>query len=118
MTRSCLKLRLLRPSNTVFAQTLAELRQILKWKCKVYENVVFLKKGNLDAKVHPSISVILQPFKEEPPADFKCRDKFLVQTAVIKPAYESLNVAEMVTESLSRDNIIQLINIIYTSGVA
>ena len=40
--------------------------------------------------------VILQPFKEEPPADYKCKDKFLVQTAVIKPAYEALPIAEMV----------------------
>lgn len=40
--------------------------------------------------------VILQPFKEELPEDFKCKDKFLVQTAPIKPALESLDISSMV----------------------
>ena len=40
--------------------------------------------------------VILQPFSQEPPVDHKCKDKFLIQTAIIKPVYEALALSEMV----------------------
>lgn len=40
--------------------------------------------------------VILQPFKEELPLDFKCKDKFLVQTAPIHPSFDQQDIALMV----------------------
>ncbi|KAG0168238.1 Oxidoreductase htatip2 [Apophysomyces sp. BC1015] len=51
--------------------------------------------GRIEPNSKVEVHVILQPFKEEPPADFKCKDKFLVQTAIIKPEYESLSISEM-----------------------
>ncbi|KAG2216919.1 hypothetical protein INT45_003182 [Circinella minor] len=51
--------------------------------------------GRVEPNSHVEVHVILQPFKEEPPADYKCKDKFLVQTAIIKPAYEALPIADM-----------------------
>lgn len=40
--------------------------------------------------------MIFQPFKEEPAPDFKCKDKFLVQTAVVKPDWVDWNMVELV----------------------
>ncbi|KAI8381549.1 PapD-like protein [Radiomyces spectabilis] len=51
--------------------------------------------GRIEPKSEVEVQVILQPFKEEPEADFKCKDKFLVQTAVIEPQFEDLPVGEM-----------------------
>ncbi|KAI8146523.1 PapD-like protein [Fennellomyces sp. T-0311] len=51
--------------------------------------------GRVEPNSHVEVQVILQPFKEEPPLDYKCKDKFLVQTAVIKPAYEALPITDM-----------------------
>lgn len=42
------------------------------------------------------IIVILQPFKEELPDDYKCKDKFLVQTAPLNPSLEQQDIASMV----------------------
>jgi hypothetical protein len=39
----------------------------------------------------------LQAFKEEPVEDYKCKDKFLVQTAPISNTLESLDITAMVT---------------------
>ncbi|CDH55216.1 related to scs2-required for inositolmetabolism [Lichtheimia corymbifera JMRC:FSU:9682] len=65
--------------------------------------------GRIEPKSQVEVQVILQPFKEEPPSDFKCKDKFLVQTAVIKPAHEALPIAEMwsLTEQEDRQGIFQ-----------
>ncbi|CAO3629162.1 unnamed protein product [Cunninghamella echinulata] len=42
------------------------------------------------------VHVILQPFKTEPPADYKCKDKFLVQSAAIQPNEdESIPVTDL-----------------------
>ncbi|KAJ2682359.1 phosphatidylinositol-binding protein scs2, partial [Coemansia sp. RSA 1285] len=41
------------------------------------------------------IQVILQPMKEDPPADFKCRDKFLIQSIQISPEMESMPMTEL-----------------------
>lgn len=41
--------------------------------------------------------VLLQPLKEEPPVDYKCRDKFLVQSVEITADKETLNLAELVS---------------------
>ena len=40
--------------------------------------------------------VILQPMKEDPPPDFKCRDKFLVQSVPITPELETGSLQELV----------------------
>lgn len=101
MTLSCSKSRLLLPSNTVSVPMQAGLSLNPKWKCKVYgiQARAYHMLTNFYAYVHLVILlciVILQPFKEEPPIDYKCKDKFLVQTAVIKPAHEALPIAEMV----------------------
>ncbi|KAI7886326.1 PapD-like protein [Lichtheimia hyalospora FSU 10163] len=65
--------------------------------------------GRIEPKSQVEVQVILQPFKEEPPIDYKCKDKFLVQTAVIKPAHEALPIAEMwsLTEQEDRQGIFQ-----------
>ncbi|CAO3633649.1 unnamed protein product [Cunninghamella blakesleeana] len=52
------------------------------------------------ARIEPfseiEVHVILQPFKTEPEADFKCKDKFLVQSATISPNEdESLSVTDL-----------------------
>lgn len=42
------------------------------------------------------VLVILQPFKDELPEDFKCKDKFLVQTAPVSAAFEQNDITSMV----------------------
>lgn len=42
--------------------------------------------------------VLLQPMKEEPPINAKCKDKFLVQSAFIAPDDELKSLAEMVRD--------------------
>ncbi|CAG8627877.1 25602_t:CDS:2, partial [Racocetra persica] len=51
--------------------------------------------------------VILQPMKEDPPPDFKCKDKFLVQSIGITPERETLSLQELwaITERESKDTI-------------
>ncbi|KAI9502093.1 PapD-like protein, partial [Coemansia spiralis] len=39
--------------------------------------------------------VVLQAMKEEPPADFKCRDKFLVQSIQISPEMDAMPMTEL-----------------------
>ncbi|KAG0169479.1 phosphatidylinositol-binding protein scs2 [Apophysomyces sp. BC1034] len=51
--------------------------------------------GLIEPNSEVEVQIILQPFREEPPVDFKCKDKFLVQTAAIKPGYASLSVADL-----------------------
>ncbi|CAO3587853.1 unnamed protein product [Absidia cylindrospora] len=41
------------------------------------------------------VQVMLQPFKEEPPLDQKCRDKFLVQTVQLVDDIKNLELAEL-----------------------
>ena len=41
-------------------------------------------------------AVLLQPMKEEPAPGTKCRDKFLVQSAIITPDRETRSLQEMV----------------------
>ncbi|KAI7868086.1 PapD-like protein [Spinellus fusiger] len=61
--------------------------------------------GRIEPDAQVEVQVILQPFKEEPPLDYKCRDKFLVQTAVIKSAYETLSTADMVIEPMKIERV-------------
>ncbi|KAI8086454.1 PapD-like protein [Halteromyces radiatus] len=41
------------------------------------------------------VQVMLQPFKEEPPMDQKCKDKFLVQTVALVGELKSLPVSDI-----------------------
>lgn len=51
--------------------------------------------GRIEAGDRVEVQVMLQPLKEEPPASAKCRDKFLVQSAVITPEMETLPITEL-----------------------
>ncbi|KAK9474100.1 phosphatidylinositol-binding protein scs2 [Dipodascopsis tothii] len=53
------------------------------------------------------VAIILQGLKSEPGPDFKCKDKFLVQTVTIAPEEESMSVLELwsQTEAAGRARI-------------
>ncbi|CAG8490537.1 13095_t:CDS:2 [Ambispora gerdemannii] len=63
--------------------------------------------GRIEAGQSVSVQVILQPMKEDPPLDFKCKDKFLVQSVAITPDRETLNLPELwaITEKQSKELI-------------
>jgi hypothetical protein len=44
----------------------------------------------------------MQAMKEDPPADFKCKDKFLVQSVAITAEREQIPAADLV--NTTRDN--------------
>lgn len=48
-----------------------------------------------DVKAYIQI-VLLQSMKEEPAADAKCKDKFLVQSVLVSPELEFANVTSIV----------------------
>ncbi|BFZ56144.1 phosphatidylinositol-binding protein scs2 [Savitreella phatthalungensis] len=54
--------------------------------------------GRIEAGQEIEVQVLLQAMKEEPPADFKCRDKFLVQSTAISPEAESASISELWSE--------------------
>jgi len=45
---------------------------------------------------HDSNAVLLQPMRADPPPGAKCKDKFLVQSAIIDASQEHLALAEIV----------------------
>ncbi|KAK4147944.1 PapD-like protein [Dichotomopilus funicola] len=51
--------------------------------------------GRIEPGRDVEVSVLLQAMKQEPPADAKCRDKFLVQSVVITPEKEFTNVTQI-----------------------
>ncbi|KAJ2449598.1 phosphatidylinositol-binding protein scs2 [Coemansia sp. RSA 2336] len=51
--------------------------------------------GRIDPSQSVEVQVSLQPMKEELPADFKCRDKFLIQSIQISPEMESMPMTEL-----------------------
>ncbi|KAI8342403.1 PapD-like protein [Chlamydoabsidia padenii] len=51
--------------------------------------------GIIQPSSQVEVQVIFQPFKDEPASDFKCKDKFLVQTAVVKPDWIDWNMMEL-----------------------
>ncbi|WFD34204.1 phosphatidylinositol-binding protein scs2 [Malassezia cuniculi] len=51
--------------------------------------------GRIEPGEKVDIQVLLQPLKEEPPVNAKCRDKFLVQSAVITADKETLSVPDL-----------------------
>jgi len=46
--------------------------------------------GRIEPGETVEVQVLLQPMKEDPPASYKCKDKFLVQSATVSPNHESL----------------------------
>lgn len=63
--------------------------------------------GRIEPGGEVEVSVLLQAMKEEPPADAKCRDKFLVQSTIITPEHESSSISVLwnAVEAKSRDEI-------------
>ncbi|CAJ0840194.1 12659_t:CDS:2, partial [Entrophospora sp. SA101] len=51
--------------------------------------------GRIEANQTVDVQVILQAMKEDPPLDFKCKDKFLVQSIPISPEQENLTLQEL-----------------------
>ncbi|KAJ2713233.1 phosphatidylinositol-binding protein scs2 [Coemansia spiralis] len=51
--------------------------------------------GRIEPGDSVTIQVSLQPMKGELPADFKCRDKFLIQSIQISPEMESMPMTEL-----------------------
>ncbi|CEG71625.1 hypothetical protein RMATCC62417_07329 [Rhizopus microsporus] len=51
--------------------------------------------GKIEPNSEIEVQIILQPFKEELPDDYKCKDKFLVQTAPLNPSLEQQDITSM-----------------------
>ncbi|ORZ10118.1 PapD-like protein [Absidia repens] len=66
--------------------------------------------GTVTAGETMEIQVMLQPFKEEPPLDQKCKDKFLVQSVPITEELKSLESIDLWAhvESKSKGSINQI----------
>lgn len=59
--------------------------------------------GKIEPGEKVEVQILLQPFKEEPPNDFKCKDKFLVQTAIVPPEKVDLPTSQL-WQSLEQEN--------------
>ncbi|KAI8057039.1 PapD-like protein [Syncephalis plumigaleata] len=51
--------------------------------------------GRIEPGETVDVQVVLQPMREDPPPDFRCRDKFLVQSVAIPAEHNHLPVAEL-----------------------
>jgi len=51
--------------------------------------------GRIEADAEVEVQVLLQAMKEDPPLDYKCRDKFLVQSVAITPDLEAIGVPDI-----------------------
>ncbi|KAI9295070.1 VAMP-associated protein [Neoconidiobolus thromboides FSU 785] len=51
--------------------------------------------GKIEPGQKVEVEILLQPFKEEPPVDFKCKDKFLVLSAAIPPEYSDFPFSQL-----------------------
>lgn len=51
--------------------------------------------GRIEPGEKVEVQIVLQPFKDEIGPDFKCRDKFLVQSIAISPEMESMPMTEL-----------------------
>ncbi|RHZ76133.1 hypothetical protein Glove_203g48 [Diversispora epigaea] len=63
--------------------------------------------GRIESNQSVEVQVILQPMKEDLPPDYKCKDKFLVQSVAITPERENLSLQELwtITEKQARETI-------------
>jgi len=96
----------LEPSELSFQRPFnREVTQTLRIKNTLYEPVAFKVKttapkqycvrpnsGRVEAGETVEVQVHLQPMQKEPPLDYKCRDKFLVQSVPISADREAVNV--------------------------
>lgn len=57
-------------------------------------SLVLFKRWELDI----SLAVMLQPLKEEPPLNAKCKDKFLIQSTLVTPEKEQKPLGEIVRD--------------------
>ncbi|KAJ6559119.1 PapD-like protein [Mycena vulgaris] len=55
--------------------------------------------GRVEPGQSLDVLVMLQPLKDEPPLNAKCKDKFLVQTALITPGKESVPVQDLLAST-------------------
>jgi len=55
--------------------------------------------GRVEPGERVEVQVLLQPFKEDPPASTKCKDKFLVQSAIVAGDHLNLSLQDMVSLS-------------------
>ncbi|KAJ7147030.1 PapD-like protein [Mycena crocata] len=53
--------------------------------------------GRLDSGQSLDVSVMLQPLKDEPPLNAKCKDKFLIQSTLITPGKEAMPLQDIWT---------------------
>ncbi|KXN72090.1 hypothetical protein CONCODRAFT_77977 [Conidiobolus coronatus NRRL 28638] len=101
---------ILEPSNNlIFERPLTiQSQEILKIKNRNSEPIAFKVKTNSPrqycvrpnaGKVEPNgeveVTILLQPFKEEPAEDFKSKDKFLVQTTLITADKQDLPISSL-----------------------
>ncbi|KAI8882900.1 VAMP-associated protein [Backusella circina FSU 941] len=65
--------------------------------------------GRIEGNSEIEVQIILQAFKEEPAEDYKCKDKFLVQTAPINETLEPFDITAMWAhvETEERENMHQ-----------
>jgi len=99
----------LEPSELEFQRPFTrEVTQTLRIKNTNYEPVAFKVKttapkqycvrpnsGRIEAGKEVEVQVLLQQMKKDPPPDFKCRDKFLVQSILITADREAENVQQI-----------------------
>lgn len=53
--------------------------------------------GKIEPGEKVQVQILLQPFKDEPADDFKCKDKFLVQSIIIPPEKVDLPTSQLWT---------------------
>jgi len=96
----------LEPTELYFERPFTrEVTQTLRIKNTNYDPIAFKVKttapkqycvrpnsGRIEAGKEVEVQVHLQPMKQDPPADFKCRDKFLVQSVPITADREAVNI--------------------------
>lgn len=84
--------------------------QVVAFKVKTTAPKQYCVRPN-SGKINPGetvqIQVLLQPMKEDPPKDFKCKDKFLVQSVAVSSEYADLPITEFwsLAERETRDKI-------------
>ncbi|EPS38303.1 hypothetical protein H072_7948 [Dactylellina haptotyla CBS 200.50] len=63
--------------------------------------------GRIEAGQDVEVAVLLQAMREDPPADFRCRDKFLVQSVSITADQEFANISSVwqSVEKTAKDQI-------------
>ncbi|RUS13559.1 PapD-like protein [Endogone sp. FLAS-F59071] len=108
----------LEPSNQLaFRRPLTVLiKEILRVKNNNSEPVAFKVKttapkqycvrpnsGRIEPHSEVEVQVLLQPMREDPVLDFKCKDKFLVQSVAITPKTDSMSLQDLWTHAEKED---------------